>query len=411
MPPLDALPWPILLAAVSLALIYVLYRRRAEAFAELSLSGREIALLTLGSIAGSAVSVPIVPFGETYLSVNLGGALMPIFFAIYWMVKRKLSPIPLAIVAVVVSFVAFRVVSFDPDQGIISAFPYFFLPSLFALGLGLAFSWFSAVFTSWRGRDAGDRQEAPRHSVKTAARSARWPMRSVPLAYVGGSVGALLGADVYNLPRVAEFYRANPGPGRIEIGGAGVFDMVFLAGTVSMAAQLVLVLAFTRRAASPVAAHESLGPLAAGNVETATGAAGAPSYGGSVVTLRDSRRAWEQFIRLPDPTPLERATAALALSNLALREGDYAKSVRMSGLAVATVVEKMPVDLALSADARRDIDTLERASAWAQERELPATQALTREEAGNANHTAKLLVASLAHVPGVNGRPSRLEGL
>ena len=45
------------------------------------------------------------------------------------------------------------------------------------------------------------------------------------LAYVCGTLGTLLGADVLNLSRVRSLDAA-----QVSIGGAGTFDGVFLAG-------------------------------------------------------------------------------------------------------------------------------------------------------------------------------------
>jgi uncharacterized membrane protein len=49
-----------------------------------------------------------------------------------------------------------------------------------------------------------------------------------PVAYVSGSMGALLGADLLNLGRIAEL-----GAPVASIGGAGTFDGVFLTGIVA----------------------------------------------------------------------------------------------------------------------------------------------------------------------------------
>jgi uncharacterized membrane protein len=46
-----------------------------------------------------------------------------------------------------------------------------------------------------------------------------------PLAYVSGSMGALIGADLLNLGRIAKL-----GAPVAAIGGAGTFDGVFLTG-------------------------------------------------------------------------------------------------------------------------------------------------------------------------------------
>jgi uncharacterized membrane protein len=52
--------------------------------------------------------------------------------------------------------------------------------------------------------------------------------RAPPVAYVSGSMGALIGADLLNLPRIAEL--AAP---VVSIGGAGTFDGVFLTGIIA----------------------------------------------------------------------------------------------------------------------------------------------------------------------------------
>jgi uncharacterized membrane protein len=46
-----------------------------------------------------------------------------------------------------------------------------------------------------------------------------------PVAYVAGSMGTLIGADLLNLGRIAEM-----GAPMLSIGGAGTFDGVFLTG-------------------------------------------------------------------------------------------------------------------------------------------------------------------------------------
>ena len=49
-----------------------------------------------------------------------------------------------------------------------------------------------------------------------------------PVAYVAGSMGTLIGADLLNLHRFAEI-----GAPVVSIGGAGTFDGVFLTGIIA----------------------------------------------------------------------------------------------------------------------------------------------------------------------------------
>jgi len=52
--------------------------------------------------------------------------------------------------------------------------------------------------------------------------------RAPPVAYVSGSMGTLIGADLLNLGRIAEL-----GAPVVSIGGAGTFDGVFLTGIIA----------------------------------------------------------------------------------------------------------------------------------------------------------------------------------
>ena len=63
-------------------------------------------------------------------------------------------------------------------------------------------------------------------SVVDADTTAERPWLAV--AYVAGSLGALIGADLSNLRRIAEL-----GAPAIAIGGAGTFDGVFLTGIIA----------------------------------------------------------------------------------------------------------------------------------------------------------------------------------
>ena len=52
---------------------------------------------------------------------------------------------------------------------------------------------------------------------------------AAPLAYIGGSMGTLVGADLLNLDKISSL-----GAPVASIGGAGTFDGVFLAGVVAV---------------------------------------------------------------------------------------------------------------------------------------------------------------------------------
>ena len=56
------------------------------------------------------------------------------------------------------------------------------------------------------------------------------------VAYVGGTLGALVGADILNLRKIPDL-----GAPVVSIGGAGSFDGIYLTGLISVVLVLLLV--------------------------------------------------------------------------------------------------------------------------------------------------------------------------
>ncbi|HWG91779.1 MAG TPA: DUF1614 domain-containing protein [Candidatus Thermoplasmatota archaeon] len=343
------IPWGFLLALTSLGAIYLFYRRRTDVFRAFGFTTQEVAILCVGSVAGWVVNVPTpLPIGDSYLTFNLGGALIPLFLVGYWAYVRKLPLLRAAGGIALVAYVTHLplVTEVVPGKGVLSQFPYFFLPPLVALAYALVVCF-------------------------------KDPIKGVPVAYASGSLGALLGADVLHFPTIQAVFRDAPATDVLSFGGAGVFDMVFLAGAMAMALNLGLLLLFHRRGLDAL-------PEAG------------PEYPAKPLEIRDSRKVWNHYRTLQSPAPVERAVAAIALSNLALRDGDFNRSVRMSYLAVDSLRQGNGpsggriVVRGGSPDLQRDVDFLAQAY-----REATAGRA-TRLLAGDANVTAKVVVAALS---------------
>jgi len=186
-------------------------------FESMGISRRYLLVLLLFSLLGGYVNIPVahlpgshvpaaavveffgmqyvVPSypdsGGTVLAVNLGGAVIPFILSMYLMVKNGLygeSVLAVGIVTVVVHAMA------RPVAGVGIAVPIFIPPVVTAIvALGLR----------------------------------RW--NPAPLAYIAGSVGTLIGADLLNLNKVRDL-----GAPVASIGGAGKFDGIFLTGVVAV---------------------------------------------------------------------------------------------------------------------------------------------------------------------------------
>jgi uncharacterized membrane protein len=196
------------------------------ALAKLGFTGREVVLLLFLTLVGSFINIPITTisgepvtvrepaptlFGMLYrvrevtpttqVAINVGGALIPVFISLYLLYESVtvLDPViaPLALIGVlIVSMFVKRVARPLRGVGIVTPF---FIPPLAALACGLLLS----VFTTD-------------------------PAAPAIIAYLSGTLGTLIGADIANLPRIREL--ASP---MVSIGGAGTFDGVFLSGIIA----------------------------------------------------------------------------------------------------------------------------------------------------------------------------------
>jgi uncharacterized membrane protein len=195
-----------------------------DAYMRLGISAPGAILVLLGSLVSSHFNIPLAKlpgqhvlsgqemdfFGMHYMvpvmlhwpgtivAVNVGGALIPGMISLYLLVRHGLwirGALAIAGVSTVCHFLAKTV----PGLGI--ALPIF-VPAIASALI--------AVVLSLR--------------------------RAAPLAYIGGTLGALIGADLLNLSGVQGL-----GAPVVSIGGAGIFDGVFLTGI--LAALLAAVVA------------------------------------------------------------------------------------------------------------------------------------------------------------------------
>jgi uncharacterized membrane protein len=188
------------------------------AFDKLGLSPESGFLLLFASLFGSAVNVPlfsvraeappadVMPIamrgllrhvarefhGRTLIAINVGGGLIPVLFSLYLVARGALPLLPVLAVIGIVAGMSHLVSRPMPGIGI--GMPLFVAPLTAALSAFLI---------------------APGHSA--------------PVAYVGGTLGVLIGAD---LLRIKDIRRM--GTPMAAIGGAGTFDGIFMTGIVAV---------------------------------------------------------------------------------------------------------------------------------------------------------------------------------
>jgi uncharacterized membrane protein len=187
------------------------------AYMRIGLSAGGAMLVLLGSLVGSYFNIPLIElperhivsgqevsyFGmryvvpvvvewpETVVAVNVGGALIPGLVSLYLFVRHRLWVRGLLAI------------------GFVAALCHLLAQPL--PGLGIALPVFVPAIAS---------------AVVALLLSLR---RAAPLAYIGGSLGTLVGADLLNLGRVQGL-----GAPMVSIGGAGTFDGIFLTGVLAV---------------------------------------------------------------------------------------------------------------------------------------------------------------------------------
>jgi len=130
--------------------------------------------------------------GRTQIAVNVGGGLVPVLFSVYLLSRGSLTPLPTLTATAIVAAVSFFVSRPLPGVGI--GMPIFVAPITAAL---------CAVLLD--------------------------PPASAPLAYVSGTLGVLIGADLLRLGAIRKM-----GTPMAAIGGAGTFDGIFVTGIVAV---------------------------------------------------------------------------------------------------------------------------------------------------------------------------------
>jgi len=188
------------------------------AFGKLGLSSHSAFMLLFASLFGSAINLPLMKVdaerpplesipeqlrgmmeqvfrkfqGKTIIAVNAGGCLIPLIFSYYLIHYNQIEPFKVIVATLIVTAVS-RLTS-RPVPGVGIGMPIFIAP-------------IAAAITAM-GID---------------------PEHSAPLAYICGTLGVLIGADLLRLKDVRKM-----GVPIASIGGAGTFDGIFITGIVAV---------------------------------------------------------------------------------------------------------------------------------------------------------------------------------
>jgi uncharacterized membrane protein len=134
---------------------------------------------------------PVVP-GGTIIAVNVGGAVIPVAFSWYLFWHSSLSVLQVLAAIAAVAYIAHR-----------------YSRPIGRVGIGVPFM-LGPIAAALLGMALGGEQAAP-------------------LAYIGGTLGVLIGADLLHLKDIGAM-----GVPFASIGGAGSFDGIFMTGMLAV---------------------------------------------------------------------------------------------------------------------------------------------------------------------------------
>jgi len=213
-PPLYTLAFLLLLG---LAIVFLRYYLIGHAYERLGLSRRAALFILFAALLGSGINIPVAQlpaqrvvqpriiqfFGMEYvipsvveqqstvIAVNVGGAVIPVLLVMYLVARygiTRRSLLAIGVVTLVTHLLA------QPVPGVGIALPPL-LPSL----------------------------------VTAAAAVLLEPWAAPRTAFIAGTLGTLIGADLLNLGNLQ-----NLGAPVASIGGAGTFDGIFLTGIIAV---------------------------------------------------------------------------------------------------------------------------------------------------------------------------------
>lgn len=195
--------------ALVLLLIYSYIWGIRKIYRNLGLGKRNVTVIIIGILIFGSIPIPLFPYQGWIVGISIGGALIPILVS-YWLFREgRIDPAEGFIGVVIVSFLTYVLTRVEPGVGIVAELHVAFIPAISAAMYSLSVFW---------------------QKVRNAA----------PLAFFSGTIGTIIGADVFHL---AEILAIAPDPGSpdfLVVGGAHIFDMVFLSGIVAVSLDLLI---------------------------------------------------------------------------------------------------------------------------------------------------------------------------
>ncbi|MCJ2533069.1 MAG: DUF1614 domain-containing protein [Candidatus Thermoplasmatota archaeon] len=206
----------IILLGVAVLLIYYAYVGAIrKVLVSIGFTTGEAGTMILVTFLLGSVTIPLFPYNGWWVGICVGGALIPLWICARLLRSGRASLVESTIGIIIVAFVTYFVTRAEEGVGVVADIPLAFAPAI-AAGL-------YSMSTFWLNMD-----------------------KAAPLAYVSGVVGTIVGADIFRLEEVLAFDPPSDGVSVLSIGGANIFDMVYMTGIIAVVIAMVVIRAKKR---------------------------------------------------------------------------------------------------------------------------------------------------------------------
>lgn len=169
----------------------------------------ETSAILLATFLLGWVTIPVFPFNGWWVGLSVGGAIIPLILCVRFLKRGRAGVAETLIGVTIVAYITYVLTRAEEGVGIVAEVPMAFAPALAAGLYSVSVFWID---------------------IRKAA----------PLAYVSGVLGTLVGADVFRLGEMLAFEAPEDGSAVLSIGGANIFDMVYLTGIIAVGVAMIV---------------------------------------------------------------------------------------------------------------------------------------------------------------------------
>jgi len=155
------------------------------------------------------ITIPLFKYNGWWVGISIGGGLIPLIICVTLLKSKRVNLAELTIGIIIAAYTTYFVTRAEDGVGIVADLPLAFAPAL-AAGL-------FSMSTFWADLS-----------------------KAAPLAYTSGVLGTLIGADVFHLGEMLSFTPPVDQTVILSVGGANIFDMVYLTGIVAVAVDILV---------------------------------------------------------------------------------------------------------------------------------------------------------------------------